>query len=92
MTYSQLAVAIDRLHISLRRRGLRPRDTVGLVGSNHIEIPIVFFAVWKACGSCSGLDIGLFPGTLMHLQNLIVFTESCFIRIFLFRANSKSAD
>ncbi|XP_046636731.1 4-coumarate--CoA ligase-like 7 [Daphnia pulicaria] len=76
MTYSQLAVAIDRLHISLRRRGLRPRDTVGLVGSNHIEIPIVFFAVWKACGSCSGLDIGLFPE---QIRNRLIETKCRFI-------------
>jgi hypothetical protein len=74
MTYSQLAVAIDRLHISLRRRGLRPRDTVGLVGSNHIEIPIVFFAVWKACGSCSGLDIGLFPGNINASEKFNCFS------------------
>jgi hypothetical protein len=56
MTYSQLAVVIDRLHNSLRRKGLRP------VSANHIEIPIVYFAVWKACGSCCGMDIGLFTG------------------------------
>lgn len=62
MTYSQLAVVIDRLHYSLRRKGLRPRDTLALVSANHIEIPIVYFAVWKACGSCCGIDIGLFTG------------------------------
>lgn len=62
MTYSQLAIAIDRLYISLRRRGLRPRDTIALMSANHIEVPIVYFAVWKACGSCSAMDSGLLPG------------------------------
>jgi acyl-coenzyme A synthetase/AMP-(fatty) acid ligase len=62
MTYSQLAISIDRLHHSFRRRGLRPGDTVALIGANHIEIPITYFAVWKACGSCSALDAGLLAG------------------------------
>jgi acyl-CoA synthetase (AMP-forming)/AMP-acid ligase II len=62
MTYSQLADAIDRVYNSLCRRGLQPKDVVGLIGANHIEMPIVYFAVWKACGSCSAMDVGLLAG------------------------------
>ncbi|XP_046636730.1 4-coumarate--CoA ligase-like 7 [Daphnia pulicaria] len=76
MTYSKLADAIDRVYNSLRRRGLKPKDVVGLIGANHIEMPIVYFAVWKACGSCSAMDVGLL---VEQIRSRMIETKCPFI-------------
>lgn len=62
MTYSELASGISRVCSSLRRRGFRACDTVAVMAPNYIEVPLIFFAVWQAGGSCSIMDIGLHPG------------------------------
>jgi len=46
----------------LRRRGLRAGDSVLFVASNHLDVPLIFFAVWKAGGSCACLTLNLGAG------------------------------
>jgi acyl-CoA synthetase (AMP-forming)/AMP-acid ligase II len=62
MTYSEMIKAIRKLSGSLRRKGLCIGDTVLLIASNHIQLALVYFAVWKAGGCCASLSLDLFPG------------------------------
>lgn len=55
ISYAELAKIINQTSSSLRRRGFRPCDVVAIMAANHLEVPIIFFAAWKAGGGCSAL-------------------------------------
>ena len=59
MLYSQLLENIDRVAAALKRRGLKAGDTFLIMASNHIELPVVFFAVWVAGGTNACLTFNL---------------------------------
>ena len=63
LTYSQLLSAMDRVASALVKRGFQPQDTVLFMSSNHVEFPVLFFAVWMLGGSNACLTLYLLPGT-----------------------------
>lgn len=61
MTYSEMVSSIRKLSGSLCRKGLGVGDTVLLMASNHIQLALVYLAVWKSGGCCASLTLDLFP-------------------------------
>ncbi|XP_059353083.1 uncharacterized protein LOC130688491 [Daphnia carinata] len=76
ISYAELARIIDQTSFSLRRRGFRPCDVVAIMATNHLEVPIIFFAAWKAGGGCSALNVGLF---VEDIRSRIIETRANFI-------------
>lgn len=46
----------------MQRRGLQAEDTVALMATNHLEVPILSFSIWRVGARWSGFDVGLFAG------------------------------
>jgi long-subunit acyl-CoA synthetase (AMP-forming) len=62
MTYSQLLSGMDRVASALLKRGFNTKDTVLFVVSNHVEFPVMFFAVWMLGGINTCLKLNMTPG------------------------------
>ncbi len=69
MTYIEMTNAVRKLSSGLVRKGLCVGDTVLLMASNHIELALVYFAVWKTGGCCASLTLDLFPGNVDLTQH-----------------------
>ena len=66
MTYGQMLNAVRSVASALRKRGLRTGDNVAIVGSNHMEIPLMFMGAWRAGGSQMCIEVNLPTGN--HYQ------------------------
>ncbi|KAK4025575.1 hypothetical protein OUZ56_014636 [Daphnia magna] len=57
------------------------------MATNHLEVPIIFFAAWKAGGGCSALNVGLFAAFIVvyyridpdDIRSRIIETRASFI-------------
>ena len=59
MKYSELLDGMRRIASALCKKGFQVNDSVLFMASNHIELPLVFFGVWKAGGNAACLTLNL---------------------------------
>jgi 4-coumarate--CoA ligase len=62
MTYSQLLNNMKLVASGLRQRGLKTGDSLVVIGGNHIEMPLMSMAVWRAGGTLACLSVNLQQG------------------------------
>ena len=72
MKYSEISPAVKSLSSALCKRGFQANDVVLIMASNFIEVPLMFYAVWKAGGGAVCLTLNLPPSTSF----LMLFTIS----------------
>lgn len=63
MNYSQLVCSVRSIASALRKRDFRSGDTLAVIGSNFIELPLMSMAVWRAGGAQACLSVNLPSGT-----------------------------
>lgn len=56
-TWGELDTAANRLANALRARGFREQERVAVVLTNRVDIPVVFFALWK----CNLVTVAINP-------------------------------
>ncbi|XP_046459255.1 4-coumarate--CoA ligase-like isoform X1 [Daphnia pulex] len=59
MKYSQLLTGMKAVASALRKRGLATGDNLVAISGNHIELPLLSMAVWRAGGTQSCLSVNL---------------------------------
>ena len=59
MTYSQLLSNMKLVASGLRQRGLKTGDNLVVISGNHIELPLMSMAVWRAGGTQACLSVNL---------------------------------
>lgn len=88
MKYSQLLTGMKAVASALRKRGLATGDNVVAISGNHIELPLLSMAVWRAGGTQSCLSVNLPQGyhKLVPKRLVIIFLYS-FLRNFVYVIN-----
>jgi len=64
MKYSEISPAVKSLSSALCKRGFQANDVVLIMASNFIEVPLMFYAVWKAGGGAVCLTLNLPPSDI----------------------------
>nr|CAH0112561.1 unnamed protein product [Daphnia galeata] len=67
MTYSQLLSNMKLVVSGLRQRGLKTGDNLVVISGNHIELPLMSMAVWRAGGTQACLSVNL-PQDVIELR------------------------
>jgi long-subunit acyl-CoA synthetase (AMP-forming) len=62
MTYSHLLSNMKLVASGLRQRGLKTGDNLVVISGNHIELPLMSMAVWRAGGTQACLSVNLPQG------------------------------
>ncbi len=65
MTYNQMLTAVRSVASALRKRGLKSGDTLIVIGSNFIELPLMSLGVWRAGGVQAALSVSLPQGIII---------------------------
>lgn len=65
--YTELLFQMQQVASWLRKNGFRTEDTVLIVASNHVELAVMLFGVWRAGGSVACLTLNLLPSNVLYL-------------------------
>jgi acyl-CoA synthetase (AMP-forming)/AMP-acid ligase II len=63
MTYSQLLSKMKSVASGLSKKGLKRGDNLVVICGNHVELPLMSMAVWRAGGTLACLSVNLPQGT-----------------------------
>ncbi len=77
MKYSQLLTGIKAVASALRKRGLATGDNLVAISGNHIELPLLSMAVWRAGGTQSCLSVNLPQGYHEPVPKCLVIIFTC---------------
>jgi len=59
MKYSEIIPTVKSMASALCKKGFQANDVVLIMASNYIEVPLMFYAAWKAGGSAACLTLNL---------------------------------
>ena len=78
MKYSEIIPTVKSMASALCKKGFQANDVVLIMASNYIEVPLMFYAAWKAGGSAACLTLNLPASTNCHFHFLIyiIFKKS----------------
>lgn len=62
LTYSQLSRSIRSIASGLRKRGLKINDSVVIMGSDFVEVPLISLGNWRAGGCQACFTVNLADG------------------------------
>ena len=70
MRYSEIIPTVKSIASALCKRGFQPNDVVLIMASNFVQVPLMFYAAWKAGGSAACLTLNL-PASMDFYYSLL---------------------